>query len=298
LPHRRSKKKKRPPPPPKPSSSSSASSSSEEQDDAASDTNSSETSSSSAESARPPPQKKKKPAKKRSKKKKKSRTADADSDDSLAGYDDKERERIETLFEMCNDFWAYEDRPPSLQKRSVVGRHTLNELSGLKRDIAEEQNKRNLGEDVFTRDSKVPKTKYKKMTDDSKKRFHPARWNRQPLVPPSVYFKYIPKKRSAIVRNFPTEHYGVSGQISETTIGHLHNRSVKVTLDSFCKASYKPARAGEKAGKYLDAYQLMEGIVNYCIMLHAIWPNDYTGLVILKVLCEARWGDTAGLTGR
>jgi hypothetical protein len=146
---------------------------------------------------------------------------------------------------MCNDFWAYEDRPPSLQKRSVVGRHTLNELSGLKRDIAEERNKRNLGEDVFTRDSKVPKTKYKKMTDDSKKRFHPARWNRQPLVPPSVYFKYIPKKRNAIVRNFPTEHYGVSGQISETTNGHLHNRSVKVTLDSFCKASYKPVRAGK-----------------------------------------------------
>jgi hypothetical protein len=261
-----------------------------------SDPHSDSATSSSAESVAPPPKKKNKPTKKHGKKKKRSRTAD--SDDSLAGYDEKERERIETLFEMCNDFWAYEDRPPSLQKRSVVGRHTLNELSMFKRDLAEEQNKRNLGEDVFTRDSKVPKTKYKKMTDDSKKRFHPARWNRQPLVPPKAFFKHIPKKRNAIVRNFPTEHYGISGQVSETTIGHLHNRSVKVTLDSFCKATYKPARAGEKAGKYLDVYQLMEGIVNYCILLHAIWPNDYTGLVILKVLCEARWGDTAGLNGR
>jgi hypothetical protein len=118
---------------------------------AGSDSHSDSATSSSAESVAPPPKKKNKPTKKRGKKKKRSRTAD--SDDSLAGYDEKERERIETLFEMCNNFWAYEDRPPSLQKRSVVGRHTLNELSMFKRDLAEEQNKRNLGEDVFTRDS-------------------------------------------------------------------------------------------------------------------------------------------------
>jgi hypothetical protein len=45
-------------------------------------------------------------------------------------------------------------------------------------------------------------------------------------------------------------------------------------------------------------FQLMEGIVNYSIMLQAIWPYDYTGLVLLKVLCEARWGEAANLNGR
>jgi hypothetical protein len=45
-------------------------------------------------------------------------------------------------------------------------------------------------------------------------------------------------------------------------------------------------------------FQLMEAAVNYSIMLHTLWPQDYTGLVLLKVLCEARWGETAGATGR
>jgi hypothetical protein len=87
-------------------------------------------------------------------------------------------------------------------------------------------------------------------------------------------------------------------QVSETTIGHLHNRSVKVTLDAFCKTTFKAAKNGEKAGKYADTYQLVEAAVNYSIMLHALWPQDYTGLVLLKVLCEARWGETSGITGR
>ena len=77
----------------------------------------------------------------------------------------------------------------------------------------------------------------------------------------------------------------ILSQVSEVTIGYLHNRQVKVTLDAFWKTSYKAAKNGDKAGKYADLFQLIEAAVNYSIMLHALWPQDYTGLVLLKVLC-------------
>jgi hypothetical protein len=223
---------------------------------------------------------------------------DSDTTDTLGDVDELERERIETQFEMLNDIYPIEDRPPRLRKKKVVGRYSLDELMKYQAQMLEKEKKENLGEEVFAKDARHPKTRYKKMSDDGRKRLHTARWNRLPIVPPHKYYGKTPKKRSAVIRNFPMEHYGITGQISETTIGMLHNRSVKVALDSFCKATYKPARGGEKAGKYADLFQLMEAIVNYAILLQALWPYDYTGLVMLKVLCEARWGETANLTGR
>ncbi len=101
----------------------------------------------------------------------------------------------------------------------------------------------------------------------------------------------------AILRRDNVDLYMFS-QVSEVTIGYLHNRQVKVTLDAFWKTSYKAAKNGDKAGKYADLFQLIEVAVNYSIMLHALWPQDYTGLVLLKVLCEARWGETVAATGR
>lgn len=140
--------------------------------------------------------------------------------------------------------------------------------------------------------------RYKAASDDGRRKLHRARWNRQPLVPPESFYRKTPKKRTTIIRNFPMEHLGITGEISETTIGHLHNRSVKVSLDNFVKSTWKPARNGDKAGKFADLFQLQDGVNNYCILLHAIWPSDYTGLVITKVLNQAKWGETAGLTGR
>jgi hypothetical protein len=286
---KRKKSKKR-----KPASSSSSSSESP----------SSVNSSSTESSADSPAKKKKKPSKKQIRKKKRTKTTgnqsnsadDSDTTDTLGDVDELEREQIETQFEMFNDIYPIEDRPPRLRKKKVVGHYSLDELMKYQAQLLEKEKKENLGEEVFAKDARHPKTKYKKMSDDGRKRLHTAR--RLPIVPPHKYYGKTPKKRNAVIRNFPMEHYGITGQISETTIGMLHNRSVKVVLDSFCKATYKQARAGEKAGKYADLFQLMEGIVTYVILLQALWPHDYTGLVMLKVLCEARWGETANLTGR
>jgi hypothetical protein len=304
--YRKEKKKKKKPTKrsKQPSVSSSSSGVDDSQSESSGDQQTSVSSSSSSSTQSPPQKKKKKQTKKHKKKKtvkshkKDQDLASSDTPDSLGDIDDNERERIETHFEMYNEIYPREDRPANLQRKSVVGRYTLDELMRYQTQIQEREKKDNLGEEVFTKDAKPPKTKYKKKTDDGKKRLHTARWNRLPLVPPKEYYKKTPKKRNAVIRNFPTEHYGITGQVSEATIGQMHNRSVKVTLCSFCKSTYKPAKAGEKAGKYADLFQLMEGIVNYGIILHALWPYDYTGWTLLKVLCEVRWGETANLVGR
>jgi hypothetical protein len=200
--------------------------------------------------------------------------------------------------DIMEDSWATENRPPRLQRLKALLALSLDTFMAIKKQVGKEELRKNLGEEAFARDAKTKKIRYKAMSDDGKRRFHLARWNRQPLVPPEEYYHKIPKKRDTIVRNFPMEHLGISSQIPDIVLGYMHNRSVKVTLDNFTKSSFKAAKGNEKAGKYADLFQLIEGVVNYSIALHAIWPHDYTGLVILKVLTEARWGETAGLSGR
>lgn len=175
---------------------------------------------------------------------------------------------------------------------------SIDEFLRIKKEIIGEEEKKNLGEEAFVRDGKTRKTKYKAQSDDGKKHLHPVRWCRQPLVPPEDFYRKTPKKRDVVIRNFPSEHLGITGQVPDAVLGHMHNRSVKVSLASFCKSTFKSGRAGEKGGKFPDLFQLQEGVLNYCMVLHSIWPSDYTGLVLMKVLTEARWGETAGLTGR
>jgi hypothetical protein len=42
-----------------------------------------------------------------------------------------------------------------------------------------------------------------------------------------------------------------------------------------------------------EVQQLQESVLNYATALHAIWPQDYAGLVIMRVLVEAKWGEVA-----
>jgi hypothetical protein len=200
--------------------------------------------------------------------------------------------------DIMEDSWATENRPPRLQRLRALLNITLDTFMKVKKQVEKEELRKNLGEEAFSRDARTKKIRYKAMSDDGKKKFHLARWNRQPLVPPEQFYHKTPKKRDTVVRNFPMEHLGISSQIPDTVLGHMHNRSVKVTLDSFTRSTFKAATGNEKAGKYADLFQLLEGVINYSIALHALWPSDYTGLVLLKVLTEARWGEAAGLSGR
>ena len=78
-------------------------------------------------------------------------------------------------------------------------------------------------------------------------------------------------------------HYGVEGQVAETTYVKMHDRQVPVELDLFTKT------VAEK--NCFASMRLQQGVINYAIGMHAIWPTDYSPLVIMKVLAENRWGE-------
>jgi hypothetical protein len=159
-------------------------------------------------------------------------------------------------------------------------------IMGMKTECTREAERRNLGEDIFLRDGKPKKIRYKAQTDNGTTKLHEARFNRPPLVHPKEYYKLVPRKREPVIRNFPLDHYGIQGQVSDAVIGKLHNRTVVLTYDSFGKTSSKPGRGN---GKYADRKQLEEAALNYGTMMHAIWPYDYSGFVLWHVLHEADW---------
>lgn len=226
----------------------------------------------------------------------KARAAESDSDssgDDLSGLSPEQIVIGIRTWKLLEKAWPYEQRPRLLKKKNVVYGMTLSELLAYKKETVSVEDKKNLGEEVFARDCKPEKIRYKAQTDDGVLRLHPARSNRQPLSHPKNWYKTVPKKREVIIRNFPMDHLGLTGHIQETTIGKMHNRCVKLTLDMFCKSSNREARGPHRAGKYPDAHQLREGVGNFCLALHSLWPTDYTGVVILKVLNEARWAENA-----
>jgi len=205
----------------------------------------------------------------------------------------KRRKHRDMVWELLADAWPIEERPLLLRRKKGIGNRTLDELLRYKSTLEKEKEKRNLGQEVCSRDMKPQKVYYKAQSDDSVKKFHLSRFERQPLTHPKNYFHLIPKKREVVVRNFPMDHLGITGQVSEEVIGKMHNRSVKVSLDMFAKYTHKEARGSSKAGKYPNAQQIREGLINYCLMLLSLWPHDYAGLVVFKVLNEVNFGEDA-----
>lgn len=161
----------------------------------------------------------------------------------------------------------------------------------LKREVVGEEEKKELGDSAFCRDAIVKKTKFKAASDDGYTRLHPARAARQPLAQPRKWFaKLVPIKRAVIVRNFPLEQYGAAGQVAEKTLGKMHNRAVDLPFEHFCKQNVLGAKDAD-----LSLRQVEGGILNYCAILHALWPQDYSALALHRVLFDANWGEGSGL---
>ncbi len=219
------------------------------------------------------------------------------SEDDLSSGDDLSKltpEQIATgkiTWHLLNKAWPYDQRPPYLRKRNIIYQNTLEVWLGYMKQVDSLEKKKNLGKEVFAKDGKPEKIHFKAKTDNGVNKLHLARTLRLPVAHPKHWFKIIPKKRDEIVRNFPMDHLGLTGHIPDDVIGKLHNRSVKITLDLFCKSTHHEAVGSQKAGKYSDINQIRAGINHFCLALHCIWPYDYTGLVITEVLNEAHWAE-------
>jgi hypothetical protein len=96
---------------------------------------------------------------------------------------------------------------------------TLDAILKTKEQLDKIENKENLGEEVFSKDGKPEKVRYKAQSDNGVDKLHPARGNRLPIDHPKHWFKkLVPKRRETVIRNFPMDHLGLTGKVSEATL--------------------------------------------------------------------------------
>jgi len=196
--------------------------------------------------------------------------------------------------------WAYESRPKLLQDKKRVEGMSIAEISQFKAHFDKEEEKKGVGCAVFGKDKRLEPVKIKKGTDDGERKLSRARFElRMPICAPKKYWHKVPKKRE-VFRHMPLSHLGLEGQVSETTVVRMHDRRVPVTLDMLYKANaFKEVKtAGESWIEPTEIRHLQEAILNYSVILWAIWPFDYAGFVIQRVLVEANWGRAAGESER
>jgi len=199
-------------------------------------------------------------------------------------------------WQLVNEMWAFEARPKLLQDRKRVEGMSIAEISQFKAHYDKEEERKGVGSAVFGKDKKLEPVKIKKGLDDGEKRLNKARFNlRMPICPPKKYWHKVPKKRD-VFRHLPLGHLGLEGQVSEATVVRMHDRRVPVTLDMLYKANaFKEMK--QDGGAWIEPTEirhLQEAILNYSVILWAIWPFDYAGFVIHRVLVEANWGRAAG----
>jgi hypothetical protein len=186
-----------------------------------------------------------------------------------------------------NEMWPIDRRPRHLQNKKIATRLSLGKLMRYKELFEKEAEKQGMGAALYGKDMKLKKQRYKKFTDDGYAKLHAARFCRQPLAPPKKYYRRVPKRRDEIFRHFPLDHYGAENAVAEQTIVRMHDRQVPVDLDAFVRSGY--LKGGDLCYNWLQL-----GIANYATIMHAIWPLDYTPLVLVRVLTEGRWGEAAG----
>ena len=223
-------------------------------------------------------------------------TGSSDSDEGRARRQSGRRRRGSGMWDLVNEMWPVEARPKLLQSRRVVEKMTIAEISQFKAHYEQEEEKKGGGAAVFGKDKKLRAVEFKKGKDNGTSKLHEARFElRMPFCMPKKYWHRLPPKRE-VFRHFPLSHLGMEGQVSETTVVRMHDRRVPVTLDMLCKGNAGKDLKVDKADwvEPTEVRHLQEAVLNYTVLLNALWPLDYAGLVITRVLVESSWGAVAG----
>ena len=191
--------------------------------------------------------------------------------------------------------WPLADRPAYLQNKSVVSCMTISEISQFKMNYIAEEEKRGGGAAIFGKDQQPKPVSLNRGIDDGQDNLHSARFElRMPTCLPGKYWSRIPAKRE-LFRHIPLAHLGLEGQVSETTVLRMHDRRVPITLDMLYKGNATRDGRADRDRAWVEPSEvrhLQEAVLNYAVILNALWPLDYAGFVILRVLVEARWGET------
>ena len=237
-------------------------------------------------------------------------STDSGSADS-SGEDGEKTRKKKQKARILNQIWEKEKRPEGLRSTKDLEQFTSTEI----RDFFDMQKSKEKAEkqatyETMQKDSKLPKKKYKSGKDDATKVFHPARWERLPVVHPKKYWANVPMSRSVVYRNIEAAFHGFSGKIADKTITSMHDRSIPLQMKHFLAENATVATKPRKEVKKLDddgmatiidfsweaasnMQQVQEGFNSYTYLLHMLWPFDPTGIIMNNLMTKYKWAAMA-----
>lgn len=97
---------------------------------------------------------------------------------------------------------------------------------------------------VYKVDALPQRKEFEAGGDDCMTILHPARFLRRPLCEEKEIWKLIPSRREDIYKNLDLKPFGADSQISERTVGLMHDRRNPLQLKYFHRKN-----AGRKMGQ-------------------------------------------------
>ena len=207
-----------------------------------------------------------------------------------------------------NKRWPMESRPEELLDKSHVNSLTVESLTQLVSFYHEtEKIKRKVNVETLSKDRKPKKRKFRSKSDDCKKKLHPARFLRQPIISPTKWWgANVPKRHSETYRSLPLEFTGSDRAISGKIIGQAHDRTAVLRIKHFATSNVSISNKPMKEMRKQDSdgavvitdfawetpdtvMKIQEAFFNFMGLLHCLWPYDSTAVSMLRLMNRYRW---------
>ena len=150
-------------------------------------------------------------------------------------------------------------------------------------------------------DAMPPKKRFAAGDDDCNEVLHEARFQRRPICSEEKLWVNVPYKLDHIYKNLDLTICGADSQVSERTIGIMHDRTVPLHLKYFHRknatVTWQPLVEERRRTKddqvasvvdydwhELDSMNhLQDALINYALIQAYLFDKDLTGLCLLKL---------------
>ena len=150
-------------------------------------------------------------------------------------------------------------------------------------------------------DAMPPKKRFEGAEDDCNELLHEARFQRRPICSEEKLWLNVPYKLDHIYKNIDLTICGADSQVSERTIGIMHDRTVPLHLKYFHRknatVTWQPLVEERRRTKddqvssvvdydwhELDSMShLQDALINYALIQAYLFDKDLTGLCLLKL---------------
>ena len=204
--------------------------------------------------------------------------------------------------------WPENKRPDGpLKERDYVCGTPFSTLIELKKmlDIRRKKEAGVAGGSVYKLDQLPPSKHWEAMTTDNYDTVHPAQGERHPLGSREAFWRLIPGWRQHMYRTLDLRPWGVDSQVAEEAIAILHDRRQRNKLQYYgrinatisarllrMKTEHSSSDSSSTTSCELDWKELMcmkavwEALINFQIVNALVWPADFTGILIIKLINE------------